>query len=170
MMGMRKKHQQTFCTTRASPLSKESMACQHCGARLLPELSRRTSLSSAAGERNPVVIRLLGVAPIVLVLAVAGGLLQRHTAEQQWLASTYSAAASAAAAGDLVGARETFNAISGYSDVDHRVMELDKQLEPLEAAYLDGLQAIDDGNYAAAVDLLQPVADQAPGLKDVVAR
>ena len=33
-----------------------------------------------------------------------------------------------------------------------------------------GLQAIDEGNYAAAVDLLQPVADQAPGLKDVVAR
>ncbi len=168
---MQTKHHQTFCIACAAPLNAESMSCQHCGARRLPDLGRNASLSSVAvSERNPILVRLLSVAPIVLLLAVAGGVLQRHTAEQEWLASTYAAAASAAAAGDLVGARDTFNVISGYSDVDHRVSELDKQLEPLEAAYLDGLQAIDEGNYTAAVDLLQPVADQAPGLKDVVAR
>jgi hypothetical protein len=167
---MQRQHQ-TFCTACAAPLNPESMSCQQCGARRLPNLSHGALVDSAAASvRNPILVRLLGVAPIVLLLAVAGGLFQRHTAEQEWLASTYAAAASAAAAGDLVGARDTFNVITGYNDVDHRISELDKQLEPLEAAYLDGLQAIDEGNYATAVELLQPVADQAPGLKDVVAR
>jgi Tol biopolymer transport system component len=167
---MQGKHQQTFCTACAAPLSTGSLSCQHCGARQMSELSRGDSVPLAESERNPSLVRLLGVVPIFLLLAVAGGLLQRHSAEQEWLASTYAAAASSAAEGDLVGARDSFSVISGYSDVDHRISELDKQLEPLEASYLDGLQAIEEGNYAVAVELLQPVADQAPGLKDVVAR
>jgi Tol biopolymer transport system component len=147
------------------------MTCRECGTRSQIDLSRGESPSpTALRRRNPGLTRLLGVAPIVLLVAVIGGLLQRHNAEQQWLASMYDAAASAAEAGNLVQARDTFSVITGYSDVDSRINDLDKQLEPLEAAYLDGLQAMDQGNYDAAVELLQPVAEQAPELKDVVSR
>jgi Tol biopolymer transport system component len=97
-------------------------------------------------------------------------LVQRHTSEQQWLAAAYAAAHGAATAGDLVAAREGFSAIAGYRDSTSRAAEMESRLQPLEADYLDGLQAIEQGNFAAAVELLEPVAEQAPALNDVVAR
>jgi Tol biopolymer transport system component len=115
-------------------------------------------------------MRLLYLAPIVLVFAIAGGLFQRHNSEQEWLASAYAAADGAASAGDLVSARSGFSAIAGYRDAATRADEMATRLEPLETNYLDGLQAIDRGDYAAAVELLAPVAAQAPGLNDVVTR
>jgi Tol biopolymer transport system component len=115
-------------------------------------------------------MRLLYLAPVLLLLAVAGGLVQRYTAQQQWLASAYAAAQDAATAGDIVAAREGFMAIVGYRDAADRAREIEIRLEPLEAGYLDGLQAIERGDYAAAVELLAPVAEQAPALRDAVTR
>ena len=61
-------------------------------------------------------------------------------------------------------------AIIGYRDAAERAREIETRLEPLEAGYLDGLQAIERGDYAAAVELLAPVAEQAPALRDTVTR
>jgi Tol biopolymer transport system component len=120
--------------------------------------------------KRSILIRLLYLAPFLLIFAVAGGLVQRHTAQQQWLASAYAAAQDAARAGDIVTAREGFMAIVGYRDAAERAHEIETRLEPLEAGYLDGLQAIDRGDYATAVELLAPVAEQAPSLRDTVTR
>jgi Tol biopolymer transport system component len=107
---------------------------------------------------------------VLLLFAGAAGLVQRHNDQQQWLASAYAAAQDAARAGDIVAAREGFMAIVGYRDAAERAHEIETRLEPLEAAYLDGLQAIERGDYAVAVELLAPVAEQAPGLGDTVTR
>jgi len=115
-------------------------------------------------------MRLLYLAPVLLLFAVAGGLVQRYSAQQQWLASAYAAAQEAAKAGDIVAAREGFMAIVGYRDAADRAREIEIRLEPLEADYLDGLQAIEHGDYATAVELLAPVAEQAPTLRDTVTR
>jgi Tol biopolymer transport system component len=123
-----------------------------------------------APAKRSILIRLLYLAPVLLLFAVAGGLVQRHTAQQQWLASAYASAQDAAKAGDIVTAREGFMAILGYRDAGERAREIETRLEPLEAAYLDGLQAIERGDYATAVDLLAPVAEQAPALRDTVTR
>src|SRR3954447_23638844 len=129
---MLRHHHQTFCTVCGAPLGTESLVCR-CGARSSPVVAPSAFRTpGTSNERNPILVRLLGVTPIIVLLAVGGGLLQRHTAEQEWLASTYTAAVSAAAAGDLIEARNTFSAIAGYGDVDHRISEIDKQLEPLE--------------------------------------
>ena len=120
--------------------------------------------------KQSILIRLLYLAPVLLLFAVAAGLVQRHTAQQQWLESAYAAAQDAARSGDIVAAREGFKAILGYRDAAEQAHDIDTRLEPLEAAYLDGLQAIEGGDYAAAVDLLAPVAEQAPGLRDTVTR
>jgi Tol biopolymer transport system component len=115
-------------------------------------------------------LRLLYLAPVVMLLAVAIVYVQRESEHQAWLASAYAAAEDAAAAGDLVTARQAFSDLSGYRDADTQMHAIDLRLAPLEAAYADGLQAIDNGNYASAVNLLDPVAEQAPALKDVTAR
>jgi Tol biopolymer transport system component len=117
-----------------------------------------------------VLLRVLYLAPVLLIFAVAGGFVQRHTAEQQWLASAYASAQGAASAGDFVSARESFSAIAGYRDASSQAREMETRLEPLEAGYLDGLQAIERGEYALAVELLEPVAEQAPSLRDTVTR
>jgi Tol biopolymer transport system component len=125
---------------------------------------------SSAPSRRKALMRLLYLAPVLLVFAIGGGLFQRHNSEQEWLASAYAAADGAASAGDLVSARAGFSAIAGYRDAALRADEMASRLEPLESSYLDGLQAIDHGDYATAVELLAPVAAQAPGLNDVVMR
>jgi TolB protein len=61
-------------------------------------------------------------------------------------------------------------AITGYRDAAEQAHQIETRLAPLEATYLDGLQAMERGDYAAAVDLLAPVAEQAPELRDTVTR
>jgi Tol biopolymer transport system component len=106
----------------------------------------------------------------MLLFVVAGSFAQRQSAEQQLLASAYAGALDAANAGDLVTARDAFSAIAGYRDAATQAKALETRLEPLEASYLDGLHAIEQGNFATAVELLEPVAAQAPTLRDTVTR
>ena len=158
----------TFCTACASPLTPTVDACPVCGERRAPAPDQRTTPHLPA--QRPILIRCLYIAPILLVFAMAGGVVQRYTAEQQWLASAYASAEVAADAGDLVSARDGFSAIAGYRDATTRAMEMEQQIEPLEADYVEGLRAIERGEYDAAVALLAPVAARAPGLEDVVTR
>src|SRR5215208_232895 len=161
----------TFCTACASPITPPNQSCPTCGALHAPAVMLHASRFSAdAPAKRSVLIRLLYKTPVLLLFVVAGGFMQRHTAQQQWLESAYAAAESAANAGDIVAAREAFMAIVGYRDAAERASEIETRLEPLEAGYLDGLQAIDRGDYEAAVELLAPVAEQAPGLRDTVTR
>src|SRR5215211_4404918 len=161
----------TFCTACASPIAIPNQPCPTCGALHSPALAVHGSqLFAGARAKRSILMRLLYLAPVLLLFAVAAGLVQRHSAQQQWLASAYAAAQDAARAGDIVAAREGFMAIVGYRDAAERAREIETRLEPLEAAYLDGLQAIEHGDYAVAVDLLAPVAEQAPGLRDSVTR
>ena len=161
----------TFCTACASPIATTNRSCPTCGALHAPTVALPESrLPGDAPATRSILIRLLYFAPFLLLFTIAGGLVQRHTEQEQWLASAYAAAQDAARAGDIVAAREGFVAIIGYRDAAERADEIQTRLEPLEAGYLDGLQAIERGDYAAAVDLLAPVAEQAPALRDTVAR
>ncbi|HLL51244.1 MAG TPA: hypothetical protein VK356_11310, partial [Thermomicrobiales bacterium] len=119
---------------------------------------------------RPTFLRLLYLAPVLLLFVVAGSFAQRQRAEQQLLASAYAGALDAANAGDLVTARDAFSAIAGYRDAATQAKALETRLEPLEASYLDGLHAIEQGDFATAVELLEPVAAQAPTLRDTVTR
>jgi Tol biopolymer transport system component len=161
----------TFCTACASPLATPTQSCPTCGALHPPALDVHGSrFLGHAPAKQSALIRLLYLAPVLLLFAIAGGAVQRHTSQQQALASAYAAAQDAARAGDIVAAREGFVALVGYRDAAEQAREIETRLEPLEAAYLDGLQAIERGDYAAAVELLAPVAEQAPGLRDTVTR
>jgi Tol biopolymer transport system component len=161
----------TFCTACASPIATIDQSCPTCGAPHAPAVALPESrISGYAPATRSILIRLLYLAPVLLLFAIAGGLVQRHTAQEQWMASAYAVAQDAARAGDIVAAREGFVAIIGYRDAAERAREIETRLEPLEAGYLDGLQAIERGDYAAAVDLLAPVAEQAPELRDTVTR
>ena len=161
----------TFCTACASPLGTPNQPCATCGA-LNPAATafRGARFLGEAPVRQSTLVRVLYLAPVVLLLAVAGGLVQRHTAQQEWLASAYAGAQDAARAGDIVAARDRFTAILGYRDAAEQARDIAIRLEPLEAAYLDGLQAIERGDYSAAVELLAPVAEQAPTLRDTATR
>src|SRR5215216_246640 len=161
----------TFCTACASPIASPNQSCPTCGALHAPAVPLHGSrFPPDAPAKRSILIRLLYLAPVLLLFAVAAGLVQRHSAQQQALASAYAAAQDAATAGDIVAAREGFVAIVGYRDAAEQAREIEGRLEPLEAAYLDGLQAIERGDYEAAVELLAPVAEQAPGLRDTVTR
>src|SRR5215203_156007 len=169
--GRSQRGRMTFCTACASPIASPNQSCPTCGALHAPAVPLHSSRFPAdAPAKRSILIRLLYLAPVLLLFAVACGLVQRHTTQQQWLASAYAAAEDAAKAGDIVAAREGFETIVGYRDSAERVREIETRLEPLEAGYLDGLQAIERGDYAAAVELLAPVAEQAPGLRDTVTR
>jgi Tol biopolymer transport system component len=161
----------TFCTACASPITTSNQSCPTCGAMHAPVVTAPVPrLPRDAPVKRSVLIRLLYLAPVLLLFAIAAGFVQRHTAQEQWLASAYAAAEDAAREGDIVAAREGFMAIIGYRDAAERADEIETRLEPLEAGYLDGVQAIERGDYAAAVDLLAPVAEQAPALRDTVTR
>src|SRR5215207_2102859 len=169
--GRSQRRTMTFCTACAAPIATTNQSCPTCGALHAPAVAVSDSrLPGASPVKRSTLIRLLYLAPVLLLFAIAGGLVQRHTAQEQWLASAYAAAEDAAREGDIVAAREGFMAVIGYRDAAERADEIETRLEPLEAGYLDGVQAIERGDYAAAVELLAPVAEQAPALRDTVTR
>jgi Tol biopolymer transport system component len=158
----------TFCTACAAPIPPTSEACAACGARL--ERSLVATTPSRDRSHKTALIRLLYFAPVLLLLGLTTAVVQRESARQAWLASAYAAAEGAASAGDLVTARAAFTDLVGYRDAEIRAKQIDSQLAPLEAAYADGLRAMESGDYASAVKLLEPVAQQAPTLQDVTDR
>ena len=161
----------TFCTGCALPIATTSQSCPNCGASYEAAVATKDSPRPGGSPLGrSLLLRLLYLAPVLLVFAVAAGFVQRHSTEQQWLASAYAAAQDAASTGDLVAAREGFSAIAGYRDAASQAQEMETRLEPLEAGYLDGLQAMERGDFATAVELLEPVAEQAPALRDTVTR
>ena len=161
----------TFCTACASLVAPSADRCPVCGASRTPQPAELTASPrrETAGRRS-LLLRLLYIAPVLLVLGVAAATLQRQSAERQWLETAYAAAHEAAATGDLVAARESFQSIAGFRDAAAQAEAMESLLRPLEADYADGLQAIEDGDYQRAVDLLSPVAAQAPALRDVATR
>jgi Tol biopolymer transport system component len=160
----------TFCTSCAAPIAPTADTCPSCGLPARSVAAPTQAPLSREAPRRSVLLRLLYVAPVLLIFAIAGAFVQRQTVQQQWLASAYASAENAAASGDYVSAREGFTAIAGFRDAADRAEEMNDRLAPLEAGYTDGLQAIERGDYAEAVEHLAPVAEQAPGLKDVVLR
>jgi Tol biopolymer transport system component len=111
--------------------------------------------------------RVLRLAPLLLLFAIAGALVERELSERAWLDSAYAAATAAESSGDLVGARAAFSAIPGYRDAAQRADRLSLVLAPQEESYAAGREAMQRGDYAAAVSLLEPVAEAAPTLGDV---
>lgn len=111
--------------------------------------------------------RALRLAPLLLLFAIAGALVERELSERAWLDSAYAAATAAESAGNLVEARAAFAAIPGYRDATQRADQLAVLLAPQEAGYTAGREAMQRGDYAAAVSLLEPVAETAPSLGDV---
>jgi Tol biopolymer transport system component len=104
---------------------------------------------------------------LLLLFALAGALVERELSERAWLDSAYAAATAAERAGDLVGARAAFAAIPGYRDSGQRADRLAVLLAPQEESYAAGREAMQRGDYAAAVSLLEPVAEAVPTLGDV---
>jgi Tol biopolymer transport system component len=111
--------------------------------------------------------RALRLAPLLLLFAIAGALIERELTERAWLDSAYAAATAAESSGDLVGARAAFSAIPGHRDATQRADRLTVLLAPQEESYAAGREAMQRGDYAAAVSLLEPVAEAVPTLGDV---
>ena len=81
----------TFCTACASPIATFNQSCPTCGALHAPAVALPESrLPGDAPATRSILIRLLYLAPVLLLFAIAGGLVQRHTAQEQWLASAYA--------------------------------------------------------------------------------
>jgi Tol biopolymer transport system component len=143
-------------------------SCPTCGAALGSGTAvRETQRSARLDPARSTLLRLLYLFPILLVIVLVGALVQRETSHQAWLASAYASAEDAAAAGDLISARDGFSNLTGYRDADARAEEMRTLLAPLEAKYADGVRATERGDYEEAVTLLTAVAEQAPGLEDV---
>ncbi len=154
----------TFCTVCAAPRSL-SLACPNCGA--LAESAPPPGDSASGSSPHHGVLRMLYLVPLLLVAAFAVVGVQRELANREWLASSYAAAESAAAEGNLVVARDGFASIAGYQDADDRLREIEQLLAPLEQAYAEGLTALEAGDYERAVAELTIVAEQAPDLRDI---
>lgn len=154
----------TFCTVCAAPRSL-SYPCPACGALAEPTAPSPDKVSPNSPHLG--VLRMLYLVPLLLVAVFAVVAVQREVATREWLASSYAAAESAAAQGQLVVARDAFASISGYQDADARLRDLERRLAPLEQAYTEGLTALEAGDYERAVARLTSVAEQAPDLRDI---
>ena len=162
----------TFCTVCASPLDPTSPACPACGTLVAAEKPPGAGIRSLPAEPRErlLLLRVLYLSPILVVLVLIGVLIERESSQQAALAVAYAAAENAAAAGDLVAARDGFTSLGHYRDADQRAAEMRQLLEPLEARYLNGLNAMDRGDYEEAVAHLAAVAEEAPALEDVAFR
>ena len=155
----------TFCTTCATPIPAHGTHCPQCHTPVGASHAPATPTEPPSSRRT--LARALRIAPLLLVFAVAGALVERELSERAWLDSAYAAATAAESAGDLVGARAAFSAIPGYRDAAQRANHLSVLLAPQEESYAAGREAMKRGDYLAAVSLLEPVAEAAPTLGDV---
>ncbi len=155
----------TFCTTCATPIAPHGTHCPQCDAPVAVPFVAAPVPEPPANRRT--LGRALRLAPLLLLLAIAGALIERELSERAWLDSAYAAATAAESAGDLVGARAAFSALPGFRDAAQRADRLTVLLAPQEESYAAGREAMRRGDYAAAVSLLEPVMEAVPTLGDV---
>src|SRR5690242_5353344 len=108
----------TFCTACATPIAAHGTHCPLCDAPVAPP-DVTLPLAEPASRRRTV-FQALRLAPLLLLVAIAGALVERELSERAWLDSAYADGAAAEVAGDLVQARDAFLAIPGYRDAAAR--------------------------------------------------
>ncbi|MBA3336275.1 MAG: PD40 domain-containing protein [Chloroflexia bacterium] len=98
----------------------------------------------------------------ILGLGAAGAYHLRQTNQ----AAAYSRGVTAQAAQDYLQAASAFADATGYRDAAARHAAVQVELGIYRAAYLDGLMALESGQYAAAISALEPIVRDLPGYKD----
>lgn len=155
----------TFCTTCATPITDHGTHCPQCDALVASPDVTFPQQEQPSSQRT--LGRALRLAPLLLLFAFGGAFVERELSERAWLDSAYAAATEAESAGDLVGARAAFAVIPDFRDAAVRADRLSVLLAPQEENYAAGRAAMQRGDYAAAVSLLEPVASAVPTLGDV---
>ena len=160
-----------FCTACAATNTPGTAACAACGAgiRSATAPSGRFPTARPGGGREDL-LRALYAVPFALLLAVGGFAAVLAWNEQQAKAAAYERGVLAALAGDHLAARSAFAAAGPYADATAQEAVVEAALAPARAAYLDGVAAIEAGDYAAAIAALLPVARDIPDLGDVTTR
>lgn len=153
-----------FCIACAAPNPAAARHCRACGAAL--------DGRGGSGNRPPRdrrrrrAIHLLSLVPLV-ALCVAGATAGvRYRGEQATLAAAYARAETAVAAGQFDLALVAYGDAAGYRDADTRREDVAATLAPYHAAYLDGIAALEAGEYDRAVAALAPIVRDLPAYGD----
>lgn len=161
-----------FCSACASPNLSSARRCLACGS-ALPATTDRAGTSRFGGSAARVartlrrrVIRVLAVIPVLAVLAtaVAGGV--RHQRDHSDQATAYARGVAAEATGRYDLALLAYTDAGGYRDAAARRDAAAAVVAPYQAAYLDGLAALEAGEYDRAIAALAPVARDLPVYAD----
>jgi Tol biopolymer transport system component len=155
-----------FCTACATHNPSTSNRCLVCGAALT---WKEAAPKPAPRPRNRLFERLIFILPLLMVLLAAGFVVQRVQSERNAAANAYQRAEEALAAGDYEAAIADFADAGNHRDAVARRDATVAQLAPYQAAYLDGLAALDAGQYQEAVNQLLPVATDLPHYRNVSA-
>jgi Tol biopolymer transport system component len=110
------------------------------------------------------------VAPLVVLAALATASVLSAREASAGLEAAYQRGLTALAASDPLSASAAFAAAGSHRDAPARFAAADAALQPLRANADDGAAALARGEYEAAIDLLLPVARQAPALGEVAER
>ncbi|MFL5761952.1 MAG: hypothetical protein ACJ789_19815 [Thermomicrobiales bacterium] len=155
-----------FCTACATHNPPTSVRCQTCGATLAWKDSARQTIRRAHSRALKSLIFIL---PMLMVLLAAGFVAQRVQAERHAASAAYQRAEGALAGGDYETAIADFSDAGNYRDAVSRRDVTAAQLAPYQAGYLDGLAALNAGQFDVAVAKLLPVATDLPHYRNVSA-
>jgi hypothetical protein len=157
-----------FCTDCGSLNPDSTHRCLSCGSRLrndapvnrdlhllLPSSRRRLHLIDAGR------LALL-IVPFSIAVLVGGWIGWQTYADREDRASAYARASAALGAGDYELAIEQFGKAGSYRDAPEQRITARELLAPYRAAYLDGMAAVEAGDYRAAVEVLRPVVETMP--------
>ncbi len=148
-----------FCTACATHNPPTSDRCQACGASLV---WKEPEQETAARPRTRRMKSTFFILPLLMILLAGGFVVQRVRAERIDAENAYHNAEEALASGDYEAAIADFADAGSYRDAVARRDATVAQLAPYQASYLDGIAALDAGQFEVAVHKLLPVATDLP--------
>ncbi|MDQ3044072.1 MAG: hypothetical protein M3R06_02820 [Chloroflexota bacterium] len=121
---------------------------------------------SHAGQPRRRARLALTLLPLLLLFTLGLGAAGAYHLRQTSQAAAYSRGVTAQADQDYLLAASAFADAVGYRDADTRHAIVVAELDAYRTAYLDGLLALDSGQYTAAITALEPVVRDLPSYKD----
>jgi Tol biopolymer transport system component len=160
-----------FCTVCASDNTRDTAACAVCGAALgsFPATGNPRGGSPARSARL-IARRILGLAPLIALIVLAGWLWLRHAAGQARAEAAYAAGDAAWSAGDYQEAVSAFSDAGDHRDASRRAAVANAALDSDRLALDTGLELLAAGDHAGAIDALLPAARRSPGLGGITAQ
>ncbi len=157
-----------FCTECTAQNPATATHCFACNAAIAsPRERQKTDTAERMGGKTSPFKRWVMIVPLLIAVGIGSWFAWELASDRFAKSDAYERGVLALETGDLVTASASFAQAGSFRDAPELRQQTLDELAPVRSAYLDGLAALDAGEYETALALLSGIQADLPNYEDI---